>query len=159
MEALTIDPLVDPADIDACARMMASSEPWLTLGRGVEACRRALSDPTRERWIAREGNAIAGFLLLNFNGPFVGYIQAIFAAEAMRGRGVGSALLDFAEERIFRVSPNAFLCVTSFNEGARRLYERRGYETVGVLRDFIVRGYDEILMRKTIGPIDGFGRR
>ena len=142
-----------------CVRMMASSAPWLTRGRGVDACARALSDATRERFIAREGNAIAGFLLLNFNGPFVGYIQAIFTAEAMRGRGVGSALLDFAEERIFKVSPNAFLCVTSFNDGARSLYERRGYEVVGVLRDFIVRGYDEILMRKTIGAIDEFTKR
>ncbi|HEY0787399.1 MAG TPA: N-acetyltransferase, partial [Thermoanaerobaculia bacterium] len=56
----------------------------------------------------------------------------------------------------FRESPNAFLCVSSFNEGAKRLYERSGYEVVGVLRDYLVRSYDEILMRKTIGPIDEF---
>ena len=158
MQSLQIEPLDDPAEIDACARMMAASDPWLTLGRGVDACARALRDATRERWIARLDGEIAGFLILNMTGAFVGYIQTVFAAERMRGRGVGSALLAFAEERIFAVSPNVFLCVTSFNEGARRLYERSGYEVVGPLRDYLVRGYDEILMRKTRGPMSEFGR-
>ncbi len=158
MTSLSIEPLDDPSDIDACARMMAASDPWRTLGRGVDACARSLSDPSRERWVARDGEGIAGFLILNMSGAFVGYIQAIFAAERARGTGVGTALLAFAEERIFRVSPNVFLCVTSFNEGAKRLYERTGYEVVGVLRDYLVRGYDEILMRKTRGPMDEFRR-
>jgi [ribosomal protein S18]-alanine N-acetyltransferase len=151
---LTIAPLTDAADIDACARMMAASEPWVTLRRGVEACARALANRDRERWIARENGEIAGFLILSMSGPFTGYIQTIFIAEPMRGRGVGSRLLAFAEERIQRISPNVFLCVTSFNEGARRLYQRSGYEEVGILHDYIVRGYDEILMRKTVGSIE-----
>lgn len=156
MPPLRIEPLTDPNEIEACARMMAASDPWVTLARGYDACARALGDATRERWVARDAVGIAGFLILNMRGAFVGYIQTIFAAERARGAGTGSALLAFAEERIFRVSPNAFLCVTSFNEGARRLYERSGYEVVGVLTDYLVRGYDEILMRKTIGPLGEF---
>jgi RimJ/RimL family protein N-acetyltransferase len=46
-----------------------------------------------------------------------------------------------------------FLCVSSFNERARALYEQLGYETVGELRDYVVRGQSEWLMRKTLGPI------
>jgi ribosomal protein S18 acetylase RimI-like enzyme len=157
MDGLQIQPLLGPDSIAACARMMAASDPWLTLARSVAACARALSNEKRERWIAREGEAIAGFLILDLEGPFAGYIQTIFVADGMRGRGHGARLLAFAEERIFERSPNAFLCVSSFNEGARRLYERSGYEAVGLLRDYIVRGYDEILMRKTLGPWEGFG--
>jgi ribosomal protein S18 acetylase RimI-like enzyme len=156
---LAIAPLTNPTDVDACARMMAASDPWRTLRRGVEACARALGNPDRERWIARQGGDIAGFLILNMTGPFAGYIQTIVAAEPMRGRGIGSALLVFAEERIFRISPNVFLCVSSFNEGARRLYERSGYEVVGILRDYLVRGYDEILMRKAIGTLEEWEQR
>ncbi len=159
MRDLAIDPLTDPADIVACARMMAASDPWLTLRRGEDACARALGDASRERWIARREGAIAGFIILNMTGPFTGYLQTIVVAETMRGRGVGSALLTFAEERIHRVSPNVFLCVSSFNEGAKRLYEKSGYEVVGVLRDYLVRGYDEILMRKTIGTLEEWERR
>ena len=43
------------------------------------------------------------------------------------GRGTGTALVAFAEERIFRDHRNVFLCVSDFNLGARRLYERHGY--------------------------------
>ena len=73
-------------------------------------------------------------------------------------RGVGRRLLAFAEERIFRESPNVFLCVSSFNAGARRLYLRLGYELIGELKDYIVRGHSELLMRKTRGPLREFQR-
>jgi len=66
---------------------------------------------------------------------------------------LGRQLIAFAEERIFRESPNVFLCVSSFNSDARRLYERLGYELIGELRDYLVRGSSELLMRKTIGPL------
>jgi len=62
----------------------------------------------------------------------------------------------FAEERIFRESPNVFLCVSSFNPRAKALYERLGYEAVGELNDYIVRGHSEHIFRKTIGPIREF---
>jgi ribosomal protein S18 acetylase RimI-like enzyme len=43
-----------------------------------------------------------------------------------------------------------FLCVSSFNDGARRLYERLGYIRVGQLPDYIVDGASEILMHKRL---------
>jgi ribosomal protein S18 acetylase RimI-like enzyme len=64
----------------------------------------------------------------------------------------------FAEARIFAGSPNAFLCVTSFNDRARALYERLGYRYVGELSDFFVRGVSELLYRKTRGSWTEFGR-
>ena len=48
------------------------------------------------------------------------------------------------------------MCVSAFNHDAHRLYTRLGYETVGVLRNFVVDGLDEVLLRKTRGPWDGF---
>jgi ribosomal protein S18 acetylase RimI-like enzyme len=48
---------------------------------------------------------------------------------------------------------NVFMCVSSFNIEAKRLYIRLGYEVVGELRDYIVAGHSEILLRKTIGPL------
>ena len=64
----------------------------------------------------------------------------------------------FGEERIFGETPNAFVCVSSFNKGARRLYERMGYEVIGELRNFIVPGHSEVLLRKTIAPLSEFGK-
>jgi ribosomal protein S18 acetylase RimI-like enzyme len=89
-------------------------------------------------------------------GAFVGYIQTICVDPRCRGRGLGSTLLQFAEQRIRTASPNIFMCVSSFNERAQRLYQRHGYAVVGELTDYIVKGHSEILLRKTFGPITSF---
>ena len=96
--------------------------------------------------------------MLNMKGAFVGYIQTVCVAPECRGRGIGTLLVRFAEERVFRDTPNVFLCVSSFNADARRLYERLGYALVGELTDYLVRGHAELLMRKTLGPLTGFKR-
>jgi ribosomal protein S18 acetylase RimI-like enzyme len=70
-----------------------------------------------------------------------------------RGRGLGTAALRWAERRIFQDHRNVLLCVSSFNRRAQRLYQRLGYETVGRMRDYVVAGHDEILLRKTLGPL------
>jgi ribosomal protein S18 acetylase RimI-like enzyme len=132
---------------------MATSEPWVTLGRSYEASLRIVQDPTREVYVARQGTEVLGFVVLCMTGAFVGYIQTICIHPDHRGRGLGSRLVAFAEERILRESPNVFMCVSSFNHGARRLYERLGYRVVGELTDYIVRGHSEILLRKTVGPL------
>ena len=153
---LSIIPLADEEDARVCARLMCSSEPWITLGRSFETSLAIVQDPTREVYLAQDDSGMAGFLILCMTGAFVGYIQTICIDSRCRARGLGSLLLEFAEQRIRQVSPNIFMCVSSFNLGARRLYQRHGYEVIGELRDYIVEGHSEILLRKTFGPITSF---
>lgn len=153
MQGLAIRPLRTREEAEACARMMAATEPWITLRRDDEACLRVTLDETCERYVALDGDRLAGFVVLNLRGAFVGYVRTLCAAPAYRGRGVGTALLAFAEERIFREHRNVFICVSDFNPGARRLYERLGYRLVGALTDYVVAGHSELLLRKTRGPL------
>lgn len=153
---LAIVPLQAEDDARACARIMAASEPWVTLGRSYETSLRIIQDREREVYVARDDTGLAGFLILCMTGPFVGYIQTVCIDPARRGQGFGSRLVEFAEQRILKVSPNVFMCVSSFNHDARRLYERLGYKVVGELTDYIVRGHSEVLLRKTMGPLTGF---
>ncbi|HKP50573.1 MAG TPA: GNAT family N-acetyltransferase [Gemmatimonadales bacterium] len=155
----SITRLSHEADGQRCARLMASSEPWLTLGRTYEACLAIIQDPTREVYLLKTETDLAGFLIVCMTGAFVGYIQTICVDPARRGQGLGSMLVEFAERRILAESPNVFLCVSSFNPGARRLYERLGYQVIGELADYLVRGHSEILLRKTSGPLNGFRPR
>jgi len=148
---LAIRPMTTEAE--ACAALMAATEPWLTLRRDRAACLRFLQEPGRDCHVAYLDGRLAGVLVLNFQGGFKGYLQAICVDPDLRGQGLGTALLDFAEERIFREHPNVFLCVSAFNHGARRLYERSGYRVVGELTDYVIQGQSEILMRKTRGPL------
>jgi [ribosomal protein S18]-alanine N-acetyltransferase len=148
--------LAGQAEAERCARMMASLQPWIKLQRDYGESLRALLDPQRESYVAYRGDLLEGFLILVMHGAFVGYIQTICVAPEARGRGLGTKLMQFAEERIFRESPNAFICSSSFNPRAQKLYERLGYEVVGELKEFIIPGHSEILLRKTIGPLRSF---
>jgi len=153
---LEIRPLGGRIELEECARLMASSEPWLTLGRDVRASLEKLSGPEREVYVALSGGRILGFVVIIMEGPFVGYIQSIAVTPGMRGRGVGTGLMRFAEDRILSQTPNVFICVSSFNPRAERLYRRLGYQVIGELKDWIVAGHSEILLRKTAGPLYGF---
>jgi ribosomal protein S18 acetylase RimI-like enzyme len=138
---------------------MSGQEPWITLRRGYEHSLKLLSDPSREVYVATGSGAPAGFIILAMTGALRGYIQTVAVAPAWQGRGLGSRLIAFAEERIFSESPNVFICVSDFNAGARRLYERLGYSLVGELKDFVVAGRSELLLRKSRGPLTDFRSR
>lgn len=153
LEPLEMRAVAGVEDREWCARVMSSSEPWITLKRGFQDSLEILSDPDKDVFVAWLAGSRVGFVMLNFRGPFTPYLQTICVAAEGRGRGLGTRMLGFVEQQAFSRSPNLFLCVSSFNPGARRLYERLGFETIGVLRDYVVSGHDEILMRKTRGPL------
>jgi ribosomal protein S18 acetylase RimI-like enzyme len=154
-EPVVVRHLQNDDEVRACARIMASSEPWVTLRRDYDASLEILRDPSREVYVAvrAESSYVVGFVILIMRGAFIGYVQTIAVHEGWRGRGLGSRLIAFAESRIFRESPNVFICASSFNERARALYDRLGYEIVGELRDYVVRGHSEWLLRKSIAPL------
>jgi ribosomal-protein-alanine N-acetyltransferase len=142
----------DDADRHWCARLMAESDPWMRLGRGYEECLAACQpDPGTLLFIARDGETACGFALMRERGVAGSpYLVSIGVAETYRGRGVGSRLLAHIEEYFRTRARHMFLCVSSFNDGARRLYERLGYVRVGELSDYIVDGASEILMHKRL---------
>jgi [ribosomal protein S18]-alanine N-acetyltransferase len=156
MKELEIGRLNGDAEARACAEMMATSDPWVFFGRTFEQCLARVTNPEGEVWVAREDGIARGFIILLLHGAFVGYIQIVCVAADARSSGIGSKLVAFAEERIFREFPNVFLCVSSINPRARELYERLGYKLVGELDDYLVRGYSEFLMRKSVGPLVEF---
>ncbi len=141
------------ADAQWAARTMAASEPWVTLETGYERSLKLLGNDTRERYLATVSGERAGFLVISMQGAFVGYVQLLGVGEKFRGQGVGKSLIEFAEQRIFRETPNVFICVSDFNEDAQAFYARLGYQRAGELKDFIIAGHSEFLLRKTIGPI------
>jgi [ribosomal protein S18]-alanine N-acetyltransferase len=145
------------ADASSCASIMAATDPWKRLGRGYDDTFRLVTDPQVEVSVAvTPEEEVVGLVIIRMIPVFKGYISAIAVHENWRGRGIGTMLLEYAEQRIFRESPNVFLCCSSFNHDAMRLYLRLGYQKIGEMKDFIAAGSGEVLMRKTIGPISTF---
>jgi ribosomal protein S18 acetylase RimI-like enzyme len=86
------------------------------------------------------------FLGNHADGDF--YLQSIAVDKEHRGEGVGSALFDAVEERARTCGASRLsLDVSAGNEGARRLYERRGLivESTWPKRSFLPR----IILRMT----------
>ena len=153
VRAVEIRSLQGSREAERCARVMCACEPWITLRRSYEDAYQMLTDASREAYLAVIQGEIAGFMILTMKGAFVGYIQTVCVFPEWRNAGLGTRLIGFAEERIFRDSPNVFMCVSSFNQKAQCLYERLGYRVIGEFKDYIVRGHSEILLRKTIAPL------
>jgi len=155
-EKIVINITKDPGNFHVCALMMSKTDPWITLGMDYDQCLNAFQGECKEIYIVRYGEVIAGFVILQVCGTFSGYIQTICISEEYRGRGFGTELLKFCEERILRFSPNVFICVSSFNKGAIKLYYELGFKLVGELENFVKEGYSELLLRKTVGPRVGY---
>ena len=157
---MSLDQRVEPLDRNReaveCADLMVTSEPWLTLRLSRDTALAVLTDPVKEVHAIRDANGVAGFVVIDMRALLRGYVQILCVRPDCRRRGIGSALLRWAEERIWRESPNVFICVSSFNADARRLYERLGFELVGTLRELLVPGHDELLLRKTKGTWKAF---
>ena len=109
--------------------------------------------------MAHVKDEVVGFIVLIMSGALVGYIQTAGVMPEWRNKGIGTELVKYAEDMIFSRAPNAFMCVSSFNRRAQELYKRLGYETIGELKDYVVPGHSEVLLRKTIAPITEFKRR
>lgn len=138
------------AEREWCAQLMAASEPWITLGRGLDVLLPAALDPDYVVLVARRDGAPCGFIRVHPRGVAGSpYVASVAVAETERGRGVGKALLDATEAR-YPKARWVFLCVSDFNVRARALYERHGYRLVGELPDYVVDGHAELLMGKRL---------
>jgi len=146
---ITVEPAQE-SDQEWCARLMAGSEPWITLRRDLEQSRAALRRPGGELFVAREGGQRVGFILIHPYG-FAGspYITSVAVAEDARGKGIGAQMLAFAEKHVSG-RRFIFLCVSSFNHRAQELYNRLGYERVGEIPNYVIEGHSELLLCKKL---------
>ncbi len=151
-----IRPASGQAEFSTCAHMMSRTDPWITLGMDYTLCLKAFEGECKEIYVIDTGKSLAGFVILQVCGTFSGYIQTNCLSEDFRGLGHGTTLLRFCEDRIYKFSPNVFICVSSFNKGAMKLYYDFGFKLIGELENFVRDGFNELLLRKTIGPRVGY---
>lgn len=143
-----------PSDREAVVLMLGESDPWKTLGYRAADWERLFAAPPqgRDGYVVEAEGTVAGLALLRARFLFGDYLELLAVAPGRQGRGLGGALLDHVEERAFARGQNLFVCVSDFNEGARRFYRRHGYAEIGPIPNLLIPGTAEILMRKTIGP-------
>ena len=152
-ENIVIKQTTNALIIAECAKMMVKTDPWITLNINYEQCLKAFEGNWREIYVLEYDAQIAGFVIIQPYGTFKGYIQTLCVSETFRGKGLGTKLLQFSEKRILEISPNIFICVSSFNTRAIKLYEEFGFKRIGELDNFVKDGFTELLLRKTYGAL------
>lgn len=144
----------------ALVALLASSEPWLTLGYVAADWRRLLGGPlaNRDAWVIDVDGRARGVAIVRRGFLAGDYLELLAVDARTRGRGFGARLLAHCEADVFARTRNFFVCVSDFNADARRFYRRHGYVQVGRLDELLIAGSAEILLRKTTGPQRGRSR-
>ncbi len=141
-------------DIPACAHIMAANPLWQRYAVTEELAARRLANgfaQTSAILVAVVEDEPVGFIWYVEKGAFnrSGYIMLVGVAPDTQHQGIGAALMDAAEQALFSSAKDVILLVSDFNLGAQRFYQRRGYQQVGLLPDYVVPGVAELIYRKT----------
>ena len=143
-------------ELAQCADLLYRSEPWITLNFSLEKCLAAMKGDFKEVYITKTEGKVTGFVVILLYGVLRGYIQMLCVCPEHRNKRIGTALLTYSQSRILKMSPNVFICVSSFNQKAQKLYKNFGFEKIGELKNHIVMGHDEYILRKSFGPTSEF---
>jgi ribosomal protein S18 acetylase RimI-like enzyme len=141
-------------DRDAVIRILVDSDPWKRLGF-TAADWDGIFTPLpqgRDTFIIEQEGSTLGIAIVRRKFLFGDYLELLGVAPSAVGQGLGSRLLSHVESLTFARAKNLFACVSDFNEGARSFYRKQGYQEIGPMPNFLIPGYAEVLLRKTIGP-------
>jgi ribosomal-protein-alanine N-acetyltransferase len=147
----------NPDDREAIIGMLAQSDPWKRLGYGPADWQRMFDAHLQDRdsFVVEANGQVVGLALLRQRFLLGDYLELLAVAPSSQGKGYGAQLLQHLELAVFQRTNNLFVCVSDFNEGARRFYARHGYKEIGPIPNFLIPGSAEILLRKTQGPVRG----
>lgn len=133
------------ADLRAiCAIDQASfTQPWQP-----HTFEQALNDPKYIVLVAQSNEMVCGFGVAYTVGD-EGEIATFAVDEAMRGQGVGDAILkELLAQCTSRSAHTVFLEVRQSNVAAQRLYGRFGFETVGQRHNYYADGETALIMKR-----------
>lgn len=105
----------------------------------------------REMLVAEAEGELAGLLQLEYLWSLVPYIALIRVAEERRRRGIGRALLGFAEEYLREQGHRTLYSSSQADEAEPQKWHRRmGFEECGILAG-VNEGVAEVFFRKDLG--------
>jgi len=139
-----------PDDIEALLRIEERCFDADRISR--RSFRALIARPTAETIIAEEGGTIVGYAMILFRkGTALARLYSIAVDPDAKSRGIGSLLLDAAEQAAFDHDRLLLrLEVREDNQRAIALYKRHGYRPIGRCLDYYADHSDALRFEKTL---------
>ena len=139
-------------EVHVLSDLLVGMDPWRTLRYTTSGIARYLlrPDATLYRYTVLVQSQLSGVVCVRYPWLRGANLELIGLAAAVQGGGVGSEILRWIEAQARRQSSNVWVLVSAFNERARTFYARQGFSEIGILKDFVQPGYDEVLLRKVV---------
>ena len=143
--------------IDSCVEILQNSDLGKAYFSDQEKAAKMLTYAVGQEdvYVALDENEkCLGFIYYMTKGVFGSYpyLHIIAVKAEYRNYGIGKQLMKYFEDNASDSGTEKFfLTVDDFNPGAKRLYEKLGYQCVGELPDFYKKGINCYLMMKRRG--------
>ena len=150
LEHCTLERLLQWNEALAMSAMLATMDPWRTLGYSADQLARYMvrDDPGLYRYLVRIEDKPGGVIGVRYPWLRGATIEVIGVAATQQNNGLGSTLVEWLVQHTRGEAGNLWAVVSAFNSAARRFYAARGFVEVATLPDLICAGYEEILVRK-----------
>ncbi len=106
-----------------------------------------------ELYVAKDVNAnIIGCMRVDEKGMLSRFplLRLIAVKREYRGKGFGTEMLRFYESKYKGKTSRIFLCVSSFNDKAKKLYFSLGFEEIGKINGLYKKGITEYILMKEL---------
>ena len=121
-----------------------------------EELRRFIGHRRSRTWVAEESGEVVGFLVADRQPQKVEHIVTVDVVEGWRRRGVGTLLMDAAENWAREEDLQfIYLETAETNTAAQRFYEARGYRRVERVEDYYSDGTPAWVMLKWFRGAEG----
>jgi len=129
---------------------LAKIDPWRTLKYAPENLLKYLLryDSALKRYVIVKEDNICGVIGIRYPWLRGAYIEMLGIFESYQRMGIGSEIIQWAEEQSGIESENLWVIVSEFNQNAIHFYERNGFVKTADIRDLIRPGLNELLYRK-----------
>ncbi|MDD3365358.1 MAG: GNAT family N-acetyltransferase [Syntrophomonas sp.] len=137
------------------ATIISSSQAWTCYGIDFAEAMKLFEQMEDSIYVAEINEKLVGFVTIRIDGVgnIGAYIRMIAVDQVLRGNGIGAQLIDYVSGIAAENIPNLFLICSVDNISAQRFYERNGFNRVGIIKDLVSIGHDEIFYRKSLGTL------
>jgi diamine N-acetyltransferase len=133
-------------------KTLAQIEPWNTLNYSANRLSSYLcqEEPLLYKFRIVISEQLVGVICIRYPWLRGAYLELLAIYPAQQKQGLGKEIMLWFEKEVQQTSCNLWALVSSFNDKAQCFYKRIGFTEIGTIKDFLVSGHDEILLRKII---------